>query len=800
MATRKISEDQPKPDQVGADVALPAPVAISEANGHAELIPPANPTVSVTEGGESRKVGGVLARLTDAVDRDTNPERPDETVDRDASLLKLSTTAMPQPGPAVNPPTDGPKRREITVEVEVVYGNLFDVASPAAVVGQYLGLPLKGTTAEVDKRLHSWLKRSFESGIASARLGELNFFPLEHWKPRPITPNNVLVAGLGDPSHFTRSDLQFLYMNIVLALKSGGFDGFSVTIVNASRFGLTLDRVVLTILDGARDAFERLVFAAPLDDVLNKSLDRPFRITFVDSVADNYRLIEKTLCAGMLQSQKEGEDPHFPPQSVWLNLKVIKRRPPPKRLLAVAPRSEDDHDSASDTRPSQKVVRLTVSSLNGENPLEMARAPRRAKAHSPNGRHGRQVFQCSAVTESSIMPVREVEVEPYFVERIPEKLRHAPSFAEQEKFGLMLPSYFLPEEFLKLLEREDGEEKPPSLTLVVDQTTAMFPWEMAAIRTGNEVSFFGPGFQLTRQFRTLLADCQGVPPPLNDRLEVLVIADPGDGQLHLPGAFEEGLAVARALVLAEKAWGNQLGLKLTLRLGNPDRLNKQDLEAQIRKNVPGIPDEFVNEADTCDPVEILALLMGNRYDVVHYAGHGIFDPLTDREGWVFNLKCTLSARAIFKIRQVPRLVFANACHSSAVETTSDPLPHLAIDQVSLAEAFLARGIENYIGAGWQVNDGLAADFASQFYLQALGVTVLGPDQIEVKDVAPPATLGGAVASARVLVMDKIRARGLRGEQTTIWGAYQHYGEVNSKLLPFTNDDADHANDARKKPK
>ena len=71
---------------------------------------------------------------------------------------------------------------------------------------------------------------------------------------------------------------------------------------------------------------------------------------------------------------------------------------------------------------------------------------------------------------------------------------------------------------------------------MVNRTSAIFPWEMAAIRVDDELSFFGPDFQLTRQFRSLLSESPGVPPPLNDQLEVLVIADPGDDGLALPGA------------------------------------------------------------------------------------------------------------------------------------------------------------------------------------------------------------------------------------------------------------------------
>ena len=161
-----------------------------------------------------------------------------------------------------------------------------------------------------------------------------------------------------------------------------------------------------------------------------------------------------------------------------------------------------------------------------------ALAPGGPLAHVAPAR--RQVFQYQAVTDSAAIPVRELSVEPYFVARIPEKLRKTATLQEQEKFGLLLPSYLLPEDFTKLIQTDAPSGEPAVLTLVVNRTSAIFPWEMAAIRVNDELSFFGPDLQLTRQFRSLLSESPGVPPPLNDQLEVLVIADPGDdGSLFL---------------------------------------------------------------------------------------------------------------------------------------------------------------------------------------------------------------------------------------------------------------------------
>jgi hypothetical protein len=70
------------------------------------------------------------------------------------------------------------------------------------------------------------------------------------------------------------------------------------------------------------------------------------------------------------------------------------------------------------------------------------------------------------------------------------------------------------------------------------------------------------------------------------------------------------------------------------------------------------------------------LIVNEVYDVIHYAGHAFFDKKTNRAGWLFARDCPLTAKEIFRVRQVPRLVFANACFSAAMAK---------LDQVPTAE-------------------------------------------------------------------------------------------------------------------
>jgi hypothetical protein len=333
-------------------------------------------------------------------------------------------------------------------------------------------------------------------------------------------------------------------------------------------------------------------------------------------------------------------------------------------------------------------------------------------------------YSFSALTNSAIIPVRKVEVQKFFTDGIAAELK-AGKPETQQRFGMLLHKYIFPEDFERMLDEDD---KP--LTLVVDRDTAALPWEMACYGPPHLRRYFGPDLRLTRQFRTMLSRAPGISPPINQSLRALVIADPAS-HARLPGAKAEGEKVVELLRGAEA------------------RLKE---EQQITLYV-----ESCIGPEQCNPVKILDLLMNDTWDIVHYSGHGTFDAESpNNSGWVFN-KVILSAREIFRSRQVPRVVFANACFSAAFNNNEEPTAEEANRKLAgLAEAFFERGVQNYIGTGWQVDDKGAQDFAQVFYEQSL----------------KGESLGDALAAARRFI----------GKADSTWGAYQHYGQSNVRLV------------------
>jgi CHAT domain-containing protein len=74
----------------------------------------------------------------------------------------------------------------------------------------------------------------------------------------------------------------------------------------------------------------------------------------------------------------------------------------------------------------------------------------------------------------------------------------------------------------------------------------------------------------------------------------------------------------------------------------------------------------------------------------------------------------------------------------------------------LAQAFFERGVQNYIGTGWPVDDAAAFEFAKVFYEEALSGKELGP----------------SLSKARKAILTN----------GSTWGAYQHYGQATAKLI------------------
>ena len=167
-------------------------------------------------------------------------------------------------------------------------------------------------------------------------------------------------------------------------------------------------------------------------------------------------------------------------------------------------------------------------------------------------------------------------------------------------------------------------------------------------------------------------------------------------------------------------------------------------------------------------VNVLDHLINQHFDLMHYAGHCFFNkanpPLS---GWIFTGQKVLSANELNRIDQVPRFIFSNACESGITPDRADK--RSALMAPSFAESFFARGVANFVCTAWPVDDTAALEFARRFYRGILGLY----DQSLFAE-----SLHEAMREAR----REIARLGAGGMQT--WGAYQHYGDPNLRIIPL----------------
>lgn len=631
----------------------------------------------------------------------------------------LSTAPGNPSGPGTEPdrPTlcIGPDCRPPgTLRLDVRVQDLCASTVPVAVVGRYLNTPAEGAMSGFDERLGGWLQKGIDHGIISSLLGELAFIPVPKVAKR-IGCELLIVGGMGEYGRFTREDLGYLMCNVALSVGLLGHPGFAAVLVGTGSQGMPAGRSARAIVEGTLAAFDHLA-AAPGRG------KKPVRmaVTLCVRTPDVEALVRSEIDHMIREMKLE--------RGKAADTITVAPRRPSRRPAARGPEA-----GRGDGRPTPNRVTITRTAYSRE---------------VPPGAPPTVALEYAALTASAVVPVREQAVQAYFFDRLPERLRTTTRVADQERLGELLTGYLIPTDLHPLIH---GDE---TLTLVLDPATAAVPWEMASYRRLGAHRFYGTRLNLTRQFRTVQTVAPGVPPLLNDHVDVLIIADPAGGPRALAGARAEARAVLTALARAGGPTGART-VRAWVRVGPPGTPVQK-----LNEVVAGLPKGLVADVAPCEPLDILGLLLNEPFDVVHFAGHGVFDPAAGRMGWVFDGDCLLTATEVLKVCRVPRLVFANACHSAEVTTAPDPDA-----MVGLAEAFFAQGIENYLGTGWPVADELATTFAAAFYEAALG-----------RDGRPPRTLAEAAARARAAVLAASPV------ENGTWGAYQYYGQPAATLV------------------
>ncbi|MGA9997643.1 MAG: CHAT domain-containing protein, partial [Pyrinomonadaceae bacterium] len=600
----------------------------------------------------------------------------------------------------------------------------------------YKGVAPINAVGAIDKALDYWISEAGNRGMISGDLGTLFFVPT--FNNNRVAAKAVLLGGMGEYGKFDYYGLCYMVMNIAFGISQMKLKQFASVLMGAGDGNLSLEQAIKGLLSGICDGLHHQL---PGDRTLEEYI-------LVELKDESYQEILKVL-------------QRYASQNVIENLKIEVREGDEKEWLAPEIKPEQTKAESDKKQPSFEGPPPASKFVN--------------KITITQGAGG---FEFAAMTDKSVIPVSNVRIQPFFTESIAERLRRSDSLKDQKEFGELLHMYVFPEKFEKWVADKkitvtntarpaEGTVSLTPLTLILDNTTAALPWEMACMKDpdgNNQDIYFGRHLQLSRQFRTTLSGSPGISPPVNTSLRILIIADPAppESKLNLKGAREEGAMVKELFESFKEKYKGVLDIEI---------------------------DSFIG-SDECNPIEIIRRLYHKPYDILHYTGHGMYNAAEpDLSGWVFGPKIILSAREIFRARRVARLVFANACFTSVV--TSDnrikigrnykpskkkngkvetlakdangdwrPAEETNRSLAGLAEAFFERGVENYIGAGWKVHDDSAPTFAKAFY----------------EKIMEGEFLGDALAEARNKIYD---------DDTSDWGAYQHYGQPNTRMVPLT---------------
>jgi hypothetical protein len=655
------------------------------------------PTMREFRSAADKRLLEELGRLADReITSESELSAEDKRVAEEAIIkAALGSSKRSLPQAAVEPPRERSKPATLGVpirlEVGVKLSDICEVKAPVVVVGHFRGVRPINAIGAIDKKLGGWISRAVRQGMIAGTLGETAFVPTQG----RLGADAAVVAGMGDFGRFSASDVRLMMSNVAQGASALGCESIATVLVGAGDGNLSREVALREILEGLGNGLGQLRAEVGGEPALK-------RVTFVERSPEkffdlNAKLLElagaNTLTAVQMVVKKPTAD-------------EVKKA---NQLAEKRSRTAARQTLHSQVSPTEE-VRITVES-------------------KPDAEG---TFRFSALSHKAVVPVREVEVHQHFATEAARALREAGTREEQEKYGRLLYDYLIPHDFFDLI---DGNQP---LRLIVDRSTAAYPWEMACFppRSGAaRLRWLGTDLKMSRQFRTLLSQAPGLTPPVNDRLRVLVIADPApERELQLKGARIEGRRVADLL----------------------KRANGQDLGAgPVRVEVV----ERIGSGE-CDPIEVLALLLTGDFDIVHYAGHGDYDPKDpESTGWIFGENSVLTARDIFRARKVPRLVVANACFSGVLHAgAAFAADELSKGLATIAQAFFERGVPNYIGAGWPVDDSQALTMAEVFYTRLLA----------------SAPIGDALTDARTKVFDE--------QIESTWGAYQHYGNPQDRVI------------------
>jgi hypothetical protein len=650
---------------------------------------------------------------------------------------------------------------EPRVSIRVVWGDLVSESADIHVAGHYQGVLPAGSEAALDQAISATPDRGIISEHTRRRwlvgsLGEVAYFP-GHEDASDSRIHRVAVAGMGRLGTFGDNSAEQLFTSLLKEISSlPHVQKMAMAMIGTGAANLSMGRGARALATGFATALRSPAPASWLTEIAVVEIDRlraeQLLVALRGRESAGLR-VHPRIKHG--QGGQVGTDSAavFAVRALAQAIRREQGSPNDRRRRSTISRqfaaSLPEH--LRDLVPAQlqditdDIEGLDIRVLPAGGGPKGDRAVTDAPTRISVGHQG-AMMRWAALTERATIPEREVPVKPELVGDLVKRLT-APSAEDGERLPRMLRRWVVPEDF-----QPHVDARAP-IVLDVNGNAARLPWEFLTderFDNGEETWPLALRTPIARQLRTSYAKATAEREETAG-LRALVIADPGPASMSLPEARQEGLDVARLL--------SQRGADVTVFMGSPE-------------NPPPAPLRAATELD------VLNELLVGHYELVHFAGHGLFDA-ADPEcaGWLF-ADGVLAARELSQLTQAPRVVVANACWSAALASTTTAAGDL-VDRARLtpvlAEEFLRVGVTHYIGTSWRIPDTMAKDFAHSFYDRAL-------PQAD----APGRPLGQAIREARQFLYaarptDTTTAA---PEALCAWAAYQHYGDPADVMHPF----------------
>lgn len=727
-------------------------------------------------------VSSFEVRATKTKTRLRGAKRPRTTVDSlelEAQLaegfLAEVTTRDERQGAQVEVQPPAP----VELSVEVVCADLTKTRGDFFAVGHYVGVLPSNAERALD-RVVSFTREEIASGaeldaerfvltaltrrgVLRGELGSVNMYP---WADSRDRNKMVAIAGMGHPGGFTEGKLRRLARSLAWTVGSlPQAKTISTVLIGSGNGGLEAEKAARGLVAGLGDAIGaglgggvkklrivewNLVKARRMHRALQRVLSTDERVSFKlrkRVVVESTGHIPEAL--GWMMYLKESAD-------VAVGRKGTVAYKAFTTLTGRLPKESASRERARESlaklaeADEQLLARLTET-LDDVLSMDESRSSERPVRISFTVRDGR--VRAAAINDSAVVPERVV-CDRALAEELARRTRE-PEPEALPTLGRLLNKRLIPADFRTTIEND------APLVIELERDLAQISWEVLASDARSEESRVCIGLRsaIARQLRTTYSPPPERVPDVATPLRALVIGDPGDPELgdDLPGARREAEVVAEMLRAA--------GVETVTRIGAPE----------------GRDAEFSASDGPASRLEVLRLLDDEQgFDLLHYSGHGDFDPEDpSRTGWLFK-DGVFSAMELASVERMPRLVVANACLSGRLSRVSGRGATAGSRRESgllpsLVDQFLRQGVHNYVGTAWEVDDLGAELFARTFYRELLSSYRPAPAQRGRRN---PARSGRSAELGRALLTAR---QELAQDFGALWLAYQHYGDPTFRL-------------------